>query len=270
MVMEHLRPMSRFVAYLVIATWMSLTAIAIAAEPTILPQAANSWFKRSPLPDAPPSPGLSYETSLGYDPAAHRVIRWGGHAQGGVKGSGEQIAETWTLDPATMQWQYMQPNRSPPAVCCAQQNVFDTDQGRFLRFKAFSGNHGWQWFREIYLNNTSVWNYDLATNTWRDMRPLPEPLISALRSASWDSHHQVAVVFGGEGRHEGTVVFDPYTNTWTRKHPKNEPLLVPANPGAVEIWCTTPPIVCTSFLVRSFPTTATRGAMILLATNGEI
>jgi len=153
------------------------------------------------------------------------VIRWGGHAQGGVKGSGEQIAELWTLDPATMKWELKELNRSPPPVCCSQQNVFDTAQNRFLRFKSFSGSHGWQWYREIYLNNSSVWNYDLATNTWRDLRPLPEPSVGSLRCASWDSDHQVAVVFGGEGQREGTLVFDPHTNTWKRMHPKNEPAL---------------------------------------------
>lgn len=200
-----------------------LVTVALAADS--VPQEANTWTKRSPLKDAPPSPGLSYETSLGYDPVACRVIRWGGHAQGGVKGSGEQIAELWTLDPATMKWEHKEPNRSPPATCCAQQNVFDTLQNRFLRFKGAGGNHGWQWYRELYLNNSSVWNYDLSRNTWRDLRPVPEPSVSIMRCASWDSDHQVAVVFGGEGRLEGTVVFDPYTNTWTRMRPKNEPAL---------------------------------------------
>ena len=196
-------------------------------EPAVvqLKQEPNTWTKRSPLKDAPTSPHLSYETSLAYDPVARRVIRWGGHAQGGVKGSGEQIAELWTLDPATMKWELKELNRSPPPVCCSQQNVFDTAQNRFLRFKSFSGSHGWQWYREIYLNNSSVWNYDLATNTWRDLRPLPEPSVGSLRCASWDSDHQVAVVFGGEGQREGTLVFDPHTNTWKRMHPKNEPAL---------------------------------------------
>jgi hypothetical protein len=67
-----------------------------------------------------------------------------------------------------------------------------------VRFPAFSGSHGWQWFREIDLKNSSVWTYDLATNTWRDRRPVPEPRVSPLRCASWDSDHEVIVVFGGE------------------------------------------------------------------------
>lgn len=70
---------------------------------------------------------------------------------------------------------------------------------------------GWQWFREIYMNNSSVWSYDLSANTWRDLRPLPEPHIRPLRCAAWDSDHQVIVVFGGEGGR------DVYQN-WSRWH----------------------------------------------------
>jgi hypothetical protein len=163
---------------------------------------------------------MGYEASLAYDPQAHQVIRWGGHNQGG---GGEQNAETWILDPVTSRWVLREPNTSPPGVCCAQQNVFDLAQNRFLRFPAFSGNHGWQWFREIYLNNSPVWSYELSRNTWRDLRPLPAPRVSPLRCAAWDSDHQVVVVFGGEGNDEGTVVYDPYTNAWTRRHPRVQP-----------------------------------------------
>jgi hypothetical protein len=33
----------------------------------------------------------------------------------------------------------------------------------------------------------------------------------------------VAVIFGGEGINEGTVVYDPHTNTWTRMKPAKQP-----------------------------------------------
>src|SRR5262249_5725091 len=197
-----------------------LALAAGAAEPAPLPQAPNTWVKRSPLRDGPSSPGMGYETSLGYDPRARLVIRWGGHNQGG---GGEQNAETWTYDPTTARWALREPNTSPPGACCAQQNLFDPAGGRFLRFAAFSGNHGWQWFREVYLNDSSVWGYDPARNTWRDLRPLPAVRTSPLRCASWDSDHQVAVLFGGEGNGEGTVVYDPYTNAWARMSPKAQP-----------------------------------------------
>src|SRR5262249_42551607 len=120
------------------------------AEPISLKQEPNTWVKRSPLQSGPVSPGMGYEASLAYDPRARLVIRWGGHNQSGGQ---EQNAETWTFDPVTARWALKEPNSAPPGVCCAQQNVFDLDHGRFLRFPAFSGSHGWQWFREIYLNN---------------------------------------------------------------------------------------------------------------------
>src|SRR5262249_30108313 len=183
-------------------------------------QDVTSWVKRSPVQGGPPSPGMGYEASLAYDPVARRVIRWAGHNQGG---GGEQNAELWIFDPATSRWEIREPSTMPPGVCCAQQNVFDLDHNRFLRFAAFSGNHGWQWFREIYLNNSSVWTYDLATNMWRDMRAVPAPRTAPLRCASWDSDHQVAVVFGGEGSNEGTIVYDPHANTWTRMNPPKQP-----------------------------------------------
>jgi hypothetical protein len=197
-----------------------LIPTAPAAPPCALDQEPNTWVKRSPLAGGPTSPRLGYESSWGYDPRARLLIRWGGHNQGG---GGEQNAEAWTFDPVTARWTLKEPNDAPPGVCCAQQNVFDLAQNRFLRFPAFSGSHGWQWFREIYLKNSSVWSYDLAANTWRDLRPLPEPRLAPLRCASWDSNHEVVVVFGGEGSQEGTLVYDPYTNTWTNRHTPDAP-----------------------------------------------
>lgn len=163
---------------------------------------------------------LAYEASFGYDPIARKIIRWAGHTQ---SGGHEQQNETWTYDPLTARFELIDTNLAPPGGCCVQQNVFDPVGNRFLRFRSFAGSHGWHWFRENYLSNSSVWSFDLATKTWRNMRPLPEPVVSPLRCASWDSEHQVVVIFGGEGNNEGTVVYDPYLNTWTRKRPKVEP-----------------------------------------------
>jgi hypothetical protein len=126
---------------LLLCVSLVLCATIAAAPPPPLQQEPNTWVKRSPLKGGPLSPGMGYEAALAYDPVARRVIRWGGHNQGG---GGEQNGETWAYDPATARWKLMEPNTSPPGACCAQQNVFDLDQNSFLRFPAFSGNHGWQ------------------------------------------------------------------------------------------------------------------------------
>src|SRR5262249_53462119 len=127
------------------------------------------------------------------------------------------------------------------------------------RFPAFSGSHGWQWFREIYLNNSTVWTYDWPANTWRDLRPVPEPRVGPLRCAAWDSDHEVIVVFGGEGIQEGPLVYDPYINTRTPTpghavtRRSNPPSAVPAT------WPTTPPASYTSCSARSSRTIRTPG-----------
>lgn len=153
-----------------------------------------------------------------------RVINSSSVTAGTIKAAAaNKGAEVWTFDPSTAKWALKEPNTSPPGVCCNQQNVFDPHTGLYLRFPNFSGNHGWQWQRELYLNDASVWTYDLAANRWRNMRPFPAPKLAGLRCASWDSDRQVVVIFGGEGSHEGTLIYDPHRNEWQRPKPKQEP-----------------------------------------------
>jgi len=204
-----------------LAVVVSLVQTLRAADlPPISRQPANTWIKRSPLPDGPVSPRLGYEGACVWDSQHQLVIRYGGHNQGG---GGEQGAEVWTFDPHTAKWMLKEPNTSPPGVCCNAQNVYDPTIGRYIRFPKFSGSHGWQWWREIYLNDSSVWTYDLAKNRWKNMRPLPTPRLAPYRAASWDSHQRVVVVFGGEGSHEGTLIYDPWRNEWRWPRPATEP-----------------------------------------------
>jgi len=163
---------------------------------------------------------MGYEGACVWDSKHRLMIRYGGHNQGG---GGEQGAEVWTFDPLTAKWELKEPNTSPPGVCCNAQNVYAANVERYIRFPLFSGSHGWQWHRELYLNDSSVWTYDLTSNRWVNMRPLPEPKLAPYRAASWDSRWNQVVVFGGEGGKEGTVIYDPYRNTWSWPKPKNEP-----------------------------------------------
>jgi hypothetical protein len=182
--------------------------------------AVNTWVKRTPIAGSPVSPRMGYEGACVWDNRHRVLIRYGGHNQGG---GGEQGAEVWTLDLETARWTLHEPNTSPPGVCCNAQNIFDPDQGRYVRFPFFSGSHGWQWSRELYMNDSSVWTYDLAENRWRNMRPLPTPRLAPYRCASWDSDEHVIVVFGGEGSSEGTLIYDPAQNEWRWPKPPKQP-----------------------------------------------
>jgi len=205
------------VGFLIGVVVVAFSCHAVAAG---LEQSPNTWVKRSPLADTPVSPRLGYEGACAWDNAHQVFIRYGGHNQGG---GGAQYSEIWTFDPMTAKWTLKEPDTSPPGVCCAQQNVYDPVHKRYVRFPAFSGSHGWQWFREIYLNNTTIWVYDLDTNLFQELRPVPAPKVTGLRCASWDSDAQVIVLFGGEGNQEGTVVYDPHANMWTLMKPDKQP-----------------------------------------------
>jgi hypothetical protein len=193
---------------------------ASAARPGATQQPSGTWAKLTPAPGAPVSPRLGYEGACAWDPVQRLMLRYGGHNQGG---GGEQGSEVWTFDPGTLVWSLKEPNTSPPGVCCNAQNVFDPVRGRYLRFPSFSGSHGWQWWREIYLNDSAVWAYEAAANRWRNMRPLPAPPLAPLRAASWDSHASLALVFGGEGGPRETVAYDPQRNEWRWLNPVGQP-----------------------------------------------
>jgi hypothetical protein len=180
----------------------------------------NTWVKLSPLTNTPPSPRLGYEGACVWDSKHQVMIRYGGHNQGG---GGEQHSEMWTFDPLSAKWTLKEPNVQPPGICCGQQNVFDPQRGRYLRLPSFSGSHGWQWWREIYLNDSSVWSFDLAENKWRNLRPIPTATPKPLRCAAWDSSQEVVVLFGGETSSEGTLVYDSHANEWRFKKPSPQP-----------------------------------------------
>ena len=122
---------SVFTIGLVITACCGFCPRSLADEPPLSTQPANTWVKRSPLPDGPVSPRLGYEGACVWDSRQQLVVRYGGHNQGG---GGEQGAEVWTFDPQSAKWTLKEPNTSPPGVCCNAQNVYDPTIGRYIRF----------------------------------------------------------------------------------------------------------------------------------------
>jgi len=51
-------------------------------------QAANTWVKRSPLPETPPSPQLGYEGACVWDNVHHVLLRYGGTTKAGAENRG--------------------------------------------------------------------------------------------------------------------------------------------------------------------------------------
>jgi len=194
----------------------------------IIEQNPNTWVKRSPIFNGPPSPKLGYEGSNDYDVKNKKLIHHGGHNQGG---GGTQGFETWIYDLVKGTWILMYPNTSPPGNCCSRTNVMDQANGKFIRFPGFSGHHGWQWSRRIFNLDSSVWAYDLNKNKWVNMCPIPEISVGPARAAAYDTDNQIILVFNVYESSK-TAAYDLYTNTWTLLYPKNEPPKKPSyNPG---------------------------------------
>ncbi|MCG3177949.1 MAG: hypothetical protein BIFFINMI_00272 [Phycisphaerae bacterium] len=209
-------PIRRLAAVaLLLLAWPIAAQSADPAPPvSIVDQGANSWVLRSPLPGGPPSPHMGYESSMCYDPANHRLIRWGGHDPGG---GGPQLSETWAYDLDAGTWTFLQPNNSPPGNCCCRENVRDPDANAFVRFSYPAFGHGWMWDRARYLREDSVWTFDLGADRWTDMRPGREPALNVGKPAMWDPNHGVIWVYDTKLR-----LYDPWTNTWHTVNPGKE------------------------------------------------
>src|SRR5262245_2135882 len=101
---------------------LAAAAAAVAAEPpSLASQAANIWVKQTPLTGGRGSPRLGYDGACVWDSKHQLFVRYGEHNQGG---GGEQGAEVWTYNLRSAEWKLLEPNTSPPGVCCNAQNVY--------------------------------------------------------------------------------------------------------------------------------------------------
>src|SRR5256885_16286992 len=142
-----------------------LTRSASAVDSPFVTHPENTWIKQSPREGAP-APGFYYEGSGGFDPYWNKWIHHAGHD--GIP----QGFHTFTCDLATGKWEQQFPPTSPPGVCCVDgANVFDIASRRFVRFPGGSLAHGYQWSRGVRLKESAVWLFDLATDSWMNMRP---------------------------------------------------------------------------------------------------
>lgn len=97
---------------------------------------------------------------MAYDAKADKVILFGGFKNGNIN---QAINETWVFDYGTNSWKQMQPAASPPGMGWPAL-AYDSESDRVLVWG------GWpSMSAKPTLQRTSLWAYDLTSNTWTEM-----------------------------------------------------------------------------------------------------
>jgi N-acetylneuraminic acid mutarotase len=171
---------------------------------------ANSWAELNPSGTAPPPRAGA---SMAYDPAAKRLILFGGH-------DGEVFRnDTWAYDPAGNIWTEIKPSGTLPPERTAHAMAYDPVTRRMIMFggEYAQGSEG----ESLGLNDT--WAYDPASNTWTELRPSGTlPPARASYAMAYDSSEGLMIVFGGTHiPHDfnDTWAYDPTANSWTELKP---------------------------------------------------
>lgn len=164
-----------------------------------LPNQMGSWQRL----ETTNAPRARRDAALGYDPARHRLILFGGRS------TTETFFDTWALDLTTLVWQPLATGDVPrPRARHSMVSGVDTIRNRFLITTGQKDS--------LLLND--IWSFDLTTDTWSeipaqgaipDIRYGSAGGISAEGDSLFLSHG-----FTNEGRYDDTRRFDLATNTW--------------------------------------------------------
>ncbi len=87
--------------------------------------AANTWTELSPSGNLPPARGQS---AMAYDPAAHRMIMFGGW------NLDTDFNDTWAYDPAANTWTELNPSGTLPPARSGHDLVYDSSRGLLIMF----------------------------------------------------------------------------------------------------------------------------------------
>jgi N-acetylneuraminic acid mutarotase len=63
--------------------------------------------------------------------------------------------------------------------------------------------------------NRETWAYDIASNTWTEMKPAKSPYDKAVLDLVYDSESDRVILFGGNWGERDTWAYDYNTNSWT-------------------------------------------------------
>ncbi len=164
-----------------------------------------------------PSPRV--DARMVYDPAAQRVILFGGawwtwDPSGGIYWGGVG-ADTWTFDGATRSWSKLQPALSPPGRSSASMS-YDSRAQRILLFGGYNGS--------VFFNDT--WAFDYANDTWVNLTGALGPSGRLGAAITYDAAVDRTVLFGGYNGSTylgDTWWFDYAGRSWVRQSPSTSP-----------------------------------------------
>lgn len=139
-----------------------------------------------------PSPGPRTQSAMAYDAARRSMILFGGAAIDLVAGVGLADAETWEWNGSA--WSKRSPATSPSARFA--HAMTSTVRGGAPRVLLFGGSPN---NRAALVGTT--WEWDGTANggagNWIDVSPAVGPSPRSLPGLAWDSHRQLAVLYGG-------------------------------------------------------------------------
>lgn len=164
-----------------------------------LPRQMGSW-QRLDTTNAPPA---RRDAALGYDPARHRLILFGGRS------ATETFFDTWALDLTTLAWQPLATGDVPrPRARHSMVSGVDTVRNRFLITTGQKDS--------LLLND--IWSFDLTTDTWSEIAAqgaIPDIRYGSAGGISTEGDSLfLSHGFTNEGRYDDTRRFDLATNTW--------------------------------------------------------
>ncbi len=166
---------------------------------------ANTWTKMS---DGPPRLGHR----MAYDRESDRIIVFSGFCF--LDGEFRAVQETWAYDFNSDTWTEMKPAQSPAArIYCGM--AYETESDRVIL---------WGGFISKEIQDSSIWTYDLNTNTWSELIPESGPQPRSYLAMAYDEHASRIVLFGGmdDGNAE-TWAYDHNGNTWAELHSDGTP-----------------------------------------------
>ncbi len=141
----------------------------------------GKWVNLTPTSGPKPLRRCLHE--LVYDPAADRMIMFGGCSSGfGPCPQGDM----WSFDLKSNTWSELKPTGTTPSARSNPSMVYDAANKNIFLFGGKTDGSG----------SAEAWSYDLANNRWTQLDG-SGPSARSSQSASYDAKNGRAIIFGG-------------------------------------------------------------------------